>query len=64
MRKCGIFVSIPGESFFREMYYRAIKPIAEGNLDVFSFFDRPPFGDFAKEMALQAFEWAPCSDCG
>jgi tetratricopeptide (TPR) repeat protein len=52
MRKCAIFVSIPGEKFFEEMYYQAIKPITEGNLDIFSFFDRPPYGDFAKEINL------------
>jgi len=52
MRKCTIFVSIPGDSFFHDMYYRAIKPIAEGNMDVFSFFDKPPFGDFSKEINI------------
>lgn len=50
MRKCGVFVSIPGKSFFKEMYFKAIKPISAGNLDVFSFFDRPPVGEFSKEI--------------
>src|SRR3954468_20542991 len=52
MRKCTIFVSIPSDSFFRDMYYKAIKPIAAGTMDVFSFFDRPPFGDFSKEINI------------
>lgn len=52
MRKCTVFVSIPGNSFFEEMYFKAIKPITAGNLDVFSFFDRPPVGDFAREIHI------------
>jgi hypothetical protein len=52
MRKCRIFVSIPGEPSFRDMYLKAIKPICAGNKDVFSFFDKPPHGDFSKEIHI------------
>lgn len=52
MRKCTVFVSIPGEPFFEEMYDKAIKPISAGALDVFSFFDRPPVGDFSSEIHI------------
>jgi len=53
MRKCTIFVSIPGSTFFEEMYFKAIKPINEGNyLDIFSFFDRPPVGEFSREIHI------------
>lgn len=53
MRKCTIFVSIPGSSFFEEMYYKSIKPISEeSHLDVFSFFDRPPVGEFSREIHI------------
>lgn len=52
MRKCGVFASIPGKPFFKEMYFEAIKPISAGNLDVFSFFDRPPVGEFSKEIHI------------
>jgi len=52
MRKCAVFVSIPGKPFFAEMYRKGIKPISAGNLDVFSFFDRPPVGDFSREIHI------------
>ena len=50
MRKCGVFVSIPNNPFFEEMYRKAIRPLSAGNLDVFSFYDRPPGGDFSKTI--------------
>jgi tetratricopeptide (TPR) repeat protein len=55
MRKCRIFVSIPGSPFFERLYKNAIKPIESDprlDLDVFSSFDRPPFGNFSGEIHL------------
>jgi tetratricopeptide (TPR) repeat protein len=52
MRKCNIFVSIPGGDRFKEIYRKSIKPLESGNISISCFFDHQKVGTFEKNISV------------
>jgi tetratricopeptide (TPR) repeat protein len=53
MRHFRIFVSLPGEKLFEQMYSEAIKPANGGSLETVCFYDLPPVSPFHDSISSE-----------